>query len=482
MSKHTNFYPFLIFIGSIITLYSCTKINDATTLGAGLIPAVDNVNTFDTSLDVQTYNGLFTNATDSTKDTLMSIRPLGLISNDPLFGKSDARLFFEMKPSSYPYTFLNRPDSLVLDSVVLVLGYHNTYGDSTAQQTVNVYEIAPEYIWNDTVSYKFRTNNINKGNLLGSRTFIPKSLNDSIKVYKDTTAKQLRIKLSNSFGQRLLKYDTAGALKAYFSDSLFRTFFRGFALECTQGNAIMNFDLAGSNTKLAIYYRDLNGGSSIQDTAVTYFGANGRQASYIIQAPGASPYSSATSNPIVAGTDVFIQSTPGSYATIKIPGLNTLTNRVIYRAELVMEQIYDASNATFAQPDYLYVDAYDSSLNYYRTIPFDFVYNGTYGTNNFTTLGSIPITTVDPSGRSIKVWKFDLTRFVQNIANGVQKSLPLRVTAPLYVQEYHKITPSSTEFLYHVGVNSYPGQGRVKLGGGNRSSQKMRLRIIYSKI
>lgn len=32
--------------------FSCTKINEATELGDDLIPAVDNVNTFDTTLTV----------------------------------------------------------------------------------------------------------------------------------------------------------------------------------------------------------------------------------------------------------------------------------------------------------------------------------------------------------------------------------------------------------------------------------------------
>ena len=36
---------------------------------------------------------------------------------------------------------------------------------------------------------------------------------------------------------------------------------------------------------------------------------------------------------------VYIQNTPGSFATIKIPGLAGLNNRVVHRAELIMEQV-----------------------------------------------------------------------------------------------------------------------------------------------
>ena len=49
---------------------------------------------------------------------------LGNISNDPLFGKTNAKMFLELKPESYPWSFseVYNKDSLYIDSVVLVLG------------------------------------------------------------------------------------------------------------------------------------------------------------------------------------------------------------------------------------------------------------------------------------------------------------------------------------------------------------------------
>ena len=62
---------FLLLLGmtvtSLIVISSCRKINDATTLGKDLIPVVDNITTFDTTLDVEAYNGLFDNVTDTLK-------------------------------------------------------------------------------------------------------------------------------------------------------------------------------------------------------------------------------------------------------------------------------------------------------------------------------------------------------------------------------------------------------------------------------
>src|SRR5258705_850795 len=141
----------LIITATLIFFISCKKINEVTDLGGDLIPPVDNINTFDTTLTVEAYNDLFTLG-GSVADTLKedSIRShysneqfLGLINADPLFGKTDAQMYFELKPAVFPHSFPNKPtlDSLFLDSVVLVLDYVETYGDSNAVQTVTVSEI-----------------------------------------------------------------------------------------------------------------------------------------------------------------------------------------------------------------------------------------------------------------------------------------------------------------------------------------------------
>jgi hypothetical protein len=46
----------------------------------------------------------------------------------------------------------------------------------------------------------------------------------------------------------------------------------------------------------------------------------------------------------VAATIGYIQKTPGTFAMIKIPGIARLSNRIVHRAELIVEQIYDPSD------------------------------------------------------------------------------------------------------------------------------------------
>ena len=140
-------------------------------------------------------------------------------------------------------------------------------------QTVNGYELDQSNNFKDS-SYLIRENNLTYSNLLGSKTFLPGSLNDSVFARMDTTKNQLRIKLNNSFGDRLLHYDSTSSVTtgAYASDSVFRSKFMGFAFQSIgSGNAIMGFDLTGSNTKLAIYYNYPKPGGTGDTTGFNYF-------------------------------------------------------------------------------------------------------------------------------------------------------------------------------------------------------------------
>ena len=491
--------------GLVISLSSCKKINEATELGGGLIPPVDNINTFDTSLTVEAYNDLFTlGGTDPLKEDSLTgsytdEQFLGVIDNDPLFGKTDAQMFFELKPLNYKYTFGNRPDSLHIDSVVLVLDYVETYGDTLAPQTINAYEIdqsTPDFRV-DTSYFIRRNNNITYTNLLGSKTVIPVSLKDSVKAYKDTTSRQLRIRLSDAFGQRLLNYDTAntpGHVDGYSSDSVFKSKFRGFALKSVAGgNAIMGFNLQGANTKLAIYYRDDNGDNPKEDTLVNYFSFK-PYGSYLLAGSASHNYIGRdyTGTPLLAaqgGTTpdpfVYIQNTPGSFATIKIPFLGNLSNRVVHRAELIAEQAYDPSDAKFTAPQYLYLDAFEPNLSKYLIIPYDLIFDGT-GTLNLGSFGVAPINALDGSGNVVKTWKFNLSRYVQHVVNNTDSVYNLRLFSPLFTRDQYRPAVFGTPVAQQVNINPTYAKGRVRLAGNtgplDANPHRMRLRIVYSKL
>ena len=489
--KHKNL---LLSLGAIITstiiLFSCKKINDATELGGDLIPPVDNITTFDTTLEVQAFNDSFTLLTDSTLSYPDYEHFLGKISNDPFFGKTDARMFLELKPSFYKYTFLNKPDSLHIDSVVLVLDYVETYGDTTVPQTINVYEIGGQIgDFRYDTTYRLRENNIPVAGLLGSRTFEPRVLNDSIKAYQDTTANQLRIRLDDSFGDRLLHYDTVGTTGAYSSDSAFRNKFKGFALQSVGGgNALMGFDISAANTKLAIYYKDDNNDAPANkwDTAVAYFSFTGMSASanLIKRDYTGTPLAAAVNGTTTPDDLVYIQNTPGTFATLKIPGLAALSNRVVHRAELIMEQVYDPTDTLFPPPAGLYLDVFDPVASVFRNVPYDFYFDAS-GNPNLGSFGAVPFRAADPVGKPIHTWHFNLSRYVQNVVNDREPVYTMRLYAPSYTANSYRSNVAGETTKVSLTVNPSPVKGRVRLKGGDPAGinpQRMRLRIVYSKI
>ena len=167
-----------------------------------------------------------------------------------------------------------------------------------------------------------------------------------------------------------------------------------------------------------------------------------------------------------------------------------LSNRIINRAELIVEQVYDHSNVTFTHPFALMLDVYDSTLGDYKFVPYDFIPDiqpeagiptgipnpsfGLYGKN-----------TVDIAGNPIRVWKFNITRYVQNILTKQEPlhDLRLYITKDAVGRIKQGMINNTGGYQYiSVPANPYYAFGRVKVGGGKHPTQTMRLRLVYTKI
>jgi hypothetical protein len=459
--------------------WNCTKI-DSTTLGGGLIPAVDNVNTFETILNVVANN------IDSTvfpgKECAI-IYPtddhvLGYISNDPLFGTTRATLYTELKPAVFPFSFQGELGKRTLDSVVLVLSYKRTYGDTTADQRVEVHEITNDFN-PDSSTCRIYQYNIP---VLGSKSFKPRELNDSVKLpapSRDTTINQLRIRLN--YGQSLLALDTIK------TDSAFKHHLKGFAIvPDLMGNALNYFSIADTRTKLAVYYTYKRTGLSDTSVVTNFSLYNGdKSANHIVRTRGTSEISTVANTANPNGDNfIYIQTTPGSFAELKIPGLTGMSNRIIHRAELIMEQSFSAAalDNIFTPPNFLFLNVKDS-LN--SPIPCDFTVISNQP--DIATFGGYNNPFTNAAGTSIARYTFNISRYVQKTITKQRPMATLKLSAPNYVRiiknsldECNISLPGG--FLFPLnGV----AEGRVKLVGGNINStapNRIRLRIVYSNL
>lgn len=457
----------------------CTKI-DTTNLGQGLIPVVDNIHTFDTTLNVIANNYDDPSACDSIQRT--DLHALGIVSNDPLFGKTAASIYVELKPNTYPLSIpAYDKDSLFLDSAVLVLQYSHTFGDTTVLQKAQVYQLQNNFKADSmyTTCNIFGYNNT----LLGEKLFSPQRLKDSIHAFREDANNQLRIPVSKALIQNFI--DNAATF--FVNDSSFIANFKGFAIvadQATGGQALNYFDLSSTSTRLSIYVRSSK--ASVKDTSVIDFPMTvySGEANSITRQRGASEITQHLSHPAKGDSLLYIQTSPGSYVQLTIPGLSVLSNRVIHRAELIVQQLYSptALDNIFNTPTYLYLDTKDTSTNgTYIPIPCDFTTNEL--STNFNYLGGLSKKVLDATGNSVSQYTFNISRYVQSIITKGRNNDVLRLSAPAYI--FNK-----TAYLDRCGQSipafSFPrntiADGRVKLNGTNNTATSIRLHIVYSTL
>jgi len=471
----------IVALVSIFSLSNCTKIK-GTDIGLGLLPAIDNIVTFDTTFEV-VANTLVT--PDSLLPRLgrdvngnQGQFVLGHISGDPQFGKTTASIFFELKPPSYPFYFENSVDSLYVDSAVLCLRWTNTFGDTNAVQTINVQRVL-DPIKSDSA---YNTNsNVRYGELIGSKTFSPAILNDSLYLFRQSIKNQLRIKLNDEWARRFLSFDTTGR-SPYRNDTLFREFFKGFALvPVTSGssaNALMSFAMSDTATQLRLYYRYKKYGT--MDTTfknfVFYNGVFGGSMNRIVRSYNGSEASQHIGTKPRGDSLLYLQAAPGTYSMLKIPGLDEFKqkkgNVMIHLAQLSMEEVVTPGRKPniFNTPEYLYAEMQDSSNSKFYPFLSDAFLNGRFESYQF---GGIRKYKNDGTNNLVSYYDMNITRYLQGIITRNNPNFQLRLFAPYSIRY---------EDLFITFALNNLCRGNVVLGGGNHSSRKMKFRVVYSKL
>ena len=492
---------------AILILSACTKI-DSTHLGSDLIPVVDNVNTFDTVLEVVANNYI---GNEEYRLNTSSPHVVGAISEDPQFGTSRATMFFEMKPSTYPFTFGDsvKGAGVGFDSAVLILDYQTYYGDSAAPVNLKLYQLSTP-IERDSVlkpSYDLNASGLTTDHsiLWGSTTVQANRFKDSVSLKRGPTeigkvANQVRIRLDDNLARQLFIADT----NFYHSDSVFKTHLPGFILEADPSAKTLLYLSLRGNSKIEFYYR-ANPFSTIKDTtssSFTFTPLSGHAVKFENNRDGAEVTNALIPDPVNGNENIFIQASPGTYARIQIPGLSSFktVNRVIHRAELRVTQI-DSSAFQLTPPPALYLDVIDTVSNTFKGVPYDLSPYSSYycfpsSGIDFGYFGGLSYKeNVDSSGSRV-VYRFNIARYLQAVLTKGEPIYDFRLSAPFYV--FYKNCANNSGvypvevFPLTVATSSSsstilnpPGKGRVKLAGGSstvKPNVRMQLRIIYSRL
>jgi hypothetical protein len=241
----------LIALLAICAFTACT--NEPDLLGLNLTPQGDKLNelftdtttviAFNTPIDTL-RTSVLPGYSGANYNTILS----GAIY-DSAFGKVEANFATQLWLGTLNPTIAANAHA---DSVVLQLPYAALYGDSTSTQTINVYELATA-LRGDSAYYSNHFITPSSSSLLASQTFIPK-VKDSVTVNGVKFAPMLRLKLSNSFGNKILAGGTS-----LVTEEAFRAYIKGLYVSSTQKDimgqgSIITYDLTGANAGINVYY------------------------------------------------------------------------------------------------------------------------------------------------------------------------------------------------------------------------------------
>ncbi len=475
----------VVFLVISIIFVRCSKL-DPTDIGLDLLPPIDNITTFDTTLRVYTSNYLFD---DSTTVNINETHTLGLIADDPVFGKTDAQIFLSFVPNSTNRNpFINIDSIVSIDSAILSLSYAGVvFGDSTSNQKISVFEIDDDN-FKDSLGYRVETPHFNTtgpdlaGSVMNFSLFDDEKM---IVVKRDTqrVSNVMRLPIDPSIGLRFAAYDTSTVYLTSGRDSAFQKAFNGLAIRVDEGgsatnNALAFFNPGHQNSKLTFYFRVIRNG--VEDTLTTdlipYYTSNIRgYAANLVHRTVAHEYAGLSKTTAVVDPEkLLIQSDPGSYAIINVPGLKDIPNSVIHRAELSFVSAPSAGSDVYAAPDRFFLDVIDSANNRFLSVRNDF-----YITNQQTNEYDI-----SSFGGTLKNgrYNFNLTRYLQGIITKGTENHAFRLYAPQTARVFYAVGDMVSPGRYFIPVNNRVAKGRAVIYGGGELPQSMTIRIIYSKI
>jgi hypothetical protein len=406
--------------------------------------------------------------TSTVKEEVVSTKalseyPLGYFT-DPVFGTTDATIAASLTLPSDNLTFGTSP---MLDSAVLVLKYSDEYsGDANSLLKVEVAQLDERL----TISSNYLSNaeHAAGSEKIGSKS-VKVNLKDSVTVVElvkgkaDITkrkAPQVRIPISPAFIQ---SFFFNAAASNFANNSAFNDLIKGLQIKVNKGlttdaGGLVTFDLANTDTRLELYYRNQTG--TTIDTTLSTFNFN-------------PSFSAATFSHNYTGTAVetqlnapattynvnYIQPLAGVKTRVIFPyvqNLKALGNLTINKAELVVP--IEPGSDIFAPAPRLYL--YRTDIADQRQLLPDV----SLGLSD-SSLGGFYDTPT-------KQYKFTLTAYMQDLLNGKLTQYNTFITAV-----DSKANSASALFPSATTVS------RAVIGSGNKTApNKMKLNIIYTKV
>lgn len=362
----------------------------------------------------------------------------GILGNvtDPVFGTTTAGFFANFRTTT---NNINFGDNLQLDSCVLVLRYRALYGNFTQPINLTVYELDQDILsgtdYYSNASFAVKTPPVGQLN-----NFVP-NITDSVKVYGRSFAPQLRIRLSNDFGNKILKADTLNLLNS----ASFLSFMKGLRVAVqpgTQGDGLVALELESSESGIALYYRNSASDSLVYLFPIT---SSGQKVNRFEHSLSNTIHHYLNNDPSTSDELLPVLSGGGTKAKLIIPRFDSLPKSIaINKAEIILplSSMYENYDTIFTPPSKIAFFRLDDSGNEVND-------------TNFSN-GALESVSID--GKIVKRYRINITRYAQNLLKGTFKNNGFVIAAP-----------------------DANGQ-RVAIANSNDKNAKIVLKIIYTKL
>lgn len=362
----------LILIPAALFVQSCKKTTDS--VGSEILPdnlSISFVDTF--TIDAKTI----------IEDSIVTGPSINVafLGNylDPELGQVSATTYMQFSMQGNNLEF-GDADSLILDSLMLELDVYDVFGNYESEQTLEVYECG-EILSTGETYYSNSTS-----------TALSTEFSSLAKVKLSETSENIRIRLSDDLGNRLLK----APIDSLLTNEVFHQYFKGFVIK-TQKNSpqgtsretggIYFVKLDGSTTNLSLYYRKKNG--STPDTLQYDFVYNSSSASFY------NITRSDTTNTLYDDAQksakpkhAFMQSGTGFSLLLDFPYLKDIKNVGVNKAELILnlDQDFLGNTGLYPPPGGVFVLGYDpetgqaneselQSIGYYDSETYSYTIN-----------------------------------------------------------------------------------------------------------
>ena len=350
---------------------------------------------------------------------------------DPNFGSTVAGVYAHCELTSGNISFGTSP---VLDSAVFSVAYNGLYGLCNKPVNLSLYELNQDIY--DSVTYYSNSSFQVKTPPIGQlNNFVP-NLIDSIQNSQGNLPPEMRIRLSASFGNKILLADSS----TLSSNTYFLSLFKGFYLTTnsnTVGNGLMYLNLPSSLSGITLYYHN-----SLDSFGLTYYlPITGAAINHFDNAYYDTPANAAVNSGSVPQQKLYLQGGIGIKGKIIITDLNTLPKNIgINKAELVFSQV--AGDTAYPAPLTLSLFRLDDAGNAQYLEDQGL---GTFG-------GTLVAESVN--GSVINRYRFNISKYFQKVLQGIHNNngLYLQVPSAATSSERVVIGNSSTDKNYQVSL------------------------------